>query len=278
MTVNIVRSQLQGTATTGASSFNCLDSKIECVDRDHAKRHNSAQPRHWVLNTVTSILICVLVNSVVAANPSPVDPPSNLAEAHEKLSQRLSTDQIDRIKRAESADGAKRIIDLSQASALTNEWQLWSATPLSRYFRKMGVSEPHDMIGIIVETYWCKLHNKPFRLNSRFAKVRASYARALAREAERRPRGKSPRDGGEIDWFWQEEGPSGTLYLGVNLTDGSFWRFDKRTGKGITPATPDEARKLAELIQVGKEVDEQARRGERENKGQAKSPEKTKKK
>jgi hypothetical protein len=123
--------------------------------------------------------------------------PRNLHEAHESLTQHFSAADISRIRKMKSADEMIELVGLQEASALTNEWQLWADSPLARYFKRFGVTEPHDMIGIVADTYWCKLHGRPFTLRAKVAKLHKEYARQEAMK----PKGKSPRDGAEIDWF-----------------------------------------------------------------------------
>jgi len=174
--------------------------------------------------------------------------PHNLSEAQQSLAEHLTPAEINRIEKTKSEHEMIQIIGLPRAIALTNEWRLWANSPLARYFRSLGVTEPHDMVGIVAETYWCKRHGKPFRLPEKIANLRAQYARQEAVT----PKARSPRDGARIDWLVSRESPTSNLYLGISQSDGSFWRYDRRNGAGVQPAHPDEAKELAQLVEAGK--------------------------
>ena len=69
-----------------------------------------------------------------------------------------------------------------------------------------------------------------------------------------KPKGKSPRDGAEIDWFDIHGGKTTDIYLGVSKSDGSFWRYDHSNGRGIEPALPDEAKEMTTIIESTKHL------------------------
>ena len=194
--------------------------------------------------SVANIALTLLLASALLAPGVEHAIPRNLDEAHKSLARHFSPADIERIRKMKSEDEMLDVVGLPQTSALTNEWQLWGNSPLARYFKRLGVAEPHDMVGIVAETYWCKLHSKPFALNERVAKLKAYYAR----EETMKPKGKCPRDGFAIDWFYS----SGTLHLGVCASDGRFWRYDRPNGRGIEPARPEEARQMAEIVEASK--------------------------
>ena len=109
------------------------------------------------------------------------------------------------------------------------------------------------MSGIILDTFWCKLHNKPFRLQERIKFFQAFWKSA------QKPIGKSPIDGADIKWVISQhpegflealgdqnaDGLKGMLHLGISVSDHSFWRYEVGIGK-IESAHPEEARKLAQ--------------------------------
>ena len=179
-----------------------------------------------------------------------VDAPENLSQAHQSLAKFFSVADRERIRKMRSEEEMNRFIGMPGAIALTNEWQLWADPPLARYFKRLGINEPHDMVGIVTQTYWCKLHQQPFGLRAKVAKIRAYYARHEAMQ----PPDKNPRDGMEIDWFITHSNPpAADLYLGVSKSHRSFWRYDHSTGRGIEPALPDEAKEIQSALESVKE-------------------------
>jgi hypothetical protein len=208
----------------------------------------NSRAKTFLLITFTLVLLICGISVVQAAARRAI--PRNLSEAHQSLAEYLTPAEIIRIKQMRFEHEVLQVIGLPQAAALTNKWRLWGNSPLARYFRGLGVAEPHDMIGIVAQTYWCKLHGTPFRLEAKVAKLRADYAR----QRTVKPEARSPRDGARIDWLVTRESATGNLYLGISQTDGSFWRYDDRNRAGVEPARPDEAGELARLVQAGKEL------------------------
>jgi hypothetical protein len=47
---------------------------------------------------------------------------------------------------------------------MRNNWGLWGGSRLSEYFNGIGIHHPDDMSGIILDSYWRKLHGKPIDL------------------------------------------------------------------------------------------------------------------
>ena len=193
-------------------------------------------------------LLCLLI-APLHSMAHDVVLPRNLAEAQESLAQHLSAGENDRIRAMKSEREVYSVIDLPFLISLTNEWELWGNPPLARYFKRLGVTQPHSMIGIVAETYWCKLHGRPFRLRERIAAIRRYYAEQEARN----PRGRSPRDGAEIDWRIHSTDTDKDIYLGISRSDGSFWRYDSRhASRGIEPAKRDERDRLAFVVKLDK--------------------------
>ena len=92
-------------------------------------------------------------------------PPRDLDDAHRDLEHWLGAAGVDRAKNARSEDEMMfRIISLDGTVSLTNRWHLWENSPLAQYFKRLGVTEPHDMVAIVTATYWCKTHGEPLRL------------------------------------------------------------------------------------------------------------------
>jgi hypothetical protein len=200
--------------------------------------------------SLASAALLLLLGGALIAYAAVPAIPRDLSEAQESLARHLSAADIARMHELKSEEDIVRVVDMPLTIALTNEWQLWAGSPLARYFKRLGVAEPHDMIGVVAETYWCKLHGRPFALRAKVARLRKYYAR----EEAMKPKGKSPRDGAEIDWLEIMQSATRTLYLGISRSDGSFWRYDYRNGHGIEPASPDECKKLADHVRLDKEM------------------------
>jgi len=49
---------------------------------------------------------------------------------------------------------------------LRNNWGLWGGLSLAQYFNQLGIHHPDDMSGIILHSYWRKLHDRPIDLEA----------------------------------------------------------------------------------------------------------------
>jgi len=177
--------------------------------------------------------------------------PKNLNDAHRELEKMLKPEDIKKMKSGTERDMS--MYHLGLGMWLRNNWGLWKGGRLAEYFNKKGIHHPDDMSGIILRTFWCKLHNKPFRLQERIKFFQAFWKSA------QKPIGKSPIDGADIKWVISQhpegflealgdqnaDGLKGMLHLGISVSDHSFWRYEVGIGK-IESAHPEEARKLAQ--------------------------------
>src|SRR6185436_12059709 len=96
------------------------------------------------------------------------------------------------------------------------------------------------------ETFWCRLHDQPFRLEQRIAGFQ-NYWAAMAK-----PKGVSPKDGAKIAWTMTKGPDDGgsAVHFGVSVSDGSYWRYEFREGRGsgIEPARPDERPAIDDMV------------------------------
>lgn len=57
---------------------------------------------------------------------------------------------------------------------IRNNWMRHpKPSPLKNYFHQLGINDPDDMSGIILTSYWRKLHGKPIDLDSQVAAAEA---------------------------------------------------------------------------------------------------------
>jgi hypothetical protein len=173
--------------------------------------------------------------------------PTDLDDAHRELEKMLSAQEFEHIKAMTNEDGMIEY-HMSLGMGLRNQWGLWRDSRLARYFNQLGVHHPDDMSGIILETFWCKLHSLPFRLDER-----VRYYQAYWRSMET-PKGGSPKDGARIAWVITKGSGPGTVHLGLSTSDRSYWRYEYGSDRGIEPATEQDRKDLDELKNTWKNV------------------------
>jgi hypothetical protein len=47
---------------------------------------------------------------------------------------------------------------------MRNSWGLWKGLRLAQYFNQLGIYHPDDMSGIILDSYWRRIHGQPIDL------------------------------------------------------------------------------------------------------------------
>ncbi len=166
--------------------------------------------------------------------------PKDLDDAHRELGRLFSSAEIERI-RAMPEERDMIEYHMGLGVYLRNEWGLWKGSRLSEYFNTLGIGHPDDISGIILDTFWCKLHDQPFRLQERTA-----YYQEYWRSVEK-PKGGSPKDGARIVWVITQGDGAGTVHLGISVSDESYWRYVYGTDRGIEPATEEDRKSLDEL-------------------------------
>ena len=127
---------------------------------------------------LAAVWTLVLVTSTALA----ASPPRDIDDAHRDLEQWLGPAGAKDARKARSEeDMMYRVVGLPGAVSLTNRWHLWDNPPLAQYCKRLGVRDPHDMVGLISATYWCKIHGKPLRLREHAAYWRDAEARNTLR-------------------------------------------------------------------------------------------------
>lgn len=53
---------------------------------------------------------------------------------------------------------------------IRNNWGLWTDSDLFKWFKEKGIDHPDDMSGIILTSFWRRLHDKPLNLEEQIQK------------------------------------------------------------------------------------------------------------
>lgn len=76
---------------------------------------------------------------------------------------------------------------------IRNEWGLWArSSPLSAYFEGLGLRHPDDMSGIILDSYWRRLHGLDLGLDAQVSWYREYWENAREPEDKACPKDRSP--------------------------------------------------------------------------------------
>ncbi len=151
--------------------------------------------------------------------------PTTLEEAHIELERIFSKEELAKID-AMKSEREMGVYHFGLGTGLRNDWGLWHGGPLAKHMNKLGFIHPDDMSGVILATFWCKRHNKDFRLKERAAYY-DSYWKAAADPPES---ARDPDDKSEINWTINIS-PDGTrwVHYGKSKNSGRWlvYEYDK---------------------------------------------------
>ncbi len=135
-----------------------------------------------------AIFCCLLALSFAStfAAESATYIPKDLDDAHRQLEKLLPAKELRRVRAMKSEDDMI-VYHMGLGTGLRNDWGLWRGSRLARYFNALGIRHPDDMSGIILDTFWCKIHDRPFRLEAKI-KYYQDYWQKMEREDRARKR------------------------------------------------------------------------------------------
>ena len=131
--------------------------------------------RFILVVTVVSLLTAQVSARPIAAvevspkkSTQPVDKeeiyiPKDLDDCFVELKKIFSKEELEKIKGGAEDQMIRYHHGLGMW--LRNNWGLWKGSRLSKWFNEKGIRHPDDMSGIILDSFWRHLHNKPIKLD-----------------------------------------------------------------------------------------------------------------
>jgi hypothetical protein len=114
--------------------------------------------------------------------------PKDLDECFVELKKLLPEKTVDEMKNGAEKDMINYHHGLG--TWLRNNWGLWKGSRLSKWFNDKGVQHPDDMSGIIFDSFWRHLNNKPIKLDEQI-KPYQEYWKKAKEEREAREKEKT---------------------------------------------------------------------------------------
>lgn len=121
---------------------------------------------------------------------------------------------------------------------MRNNWGLWQGGALAKHFRGLGVTHPDDMSGIILDSYWRQLHDRPIDLPQQILSHQ-EYWEAHASP----PPFTCPNTGKltepQVEYSYTSQGPPQRLVVRhiVDCGDGQYWSYERNEGWGRASQT-----------------------------------------
>jgi len=89
--------------------------------------------------------------------------PKNLDDCFVQLEKILKSGDIEKMRSGTEEDMVK--YHHGFGTWMRNDWGLWGGSRLAKWFNTQGIRHPDDMSGIILDSFWRHLNNKPIKLD-----------------------------------------------------------------------------------------------------------------
>ena len=154
--------------------------------------------------------------------------PATLDAALTLLEARLSEQDRKAIEEMTSEDDMS-FYHFGAGMGMRNGWGLWGESPLAIHMRDLGFTHADDMSSVILESLWCKIHNKPYRIQEK-----VEYYKAYWKENSTPPEtATDPQDGAEVVWdrsFGAEGRLHRTIHLGRSVKTNRWLAYEHTVG------------------------------------------------
>ncbi len=88
--------------------------------------------------------------------------PKDLEDCFTELKKLLKPEDVEKMKNGREEDMAGYHFGLGMW--MRNNWGLWGDSRLTQWFNTQGIKHPDDMSGIILDSFWRHLNQKPIKL------------------------------------------------------------------------------------------------------------------
>lgn len=89
--------------------------------------------------------------------------PKDLEDCFVQLKKMLDPSEIENIKAGTEDDIIRYHFSLGMW--MRNNWKLWGGSRLATWFNTQGIEHPDDMSGIILDSFWRHINQKPIKLD-----------------------------------------------------------------------------------------------------------------
>lgn len=130
----------------------------------------------------------LVFESGVIGNPwLEIPSPKNLEECFSSLSRRLTAKDLAHFKNSKENElGAFGGGSIIWDNTISKEWHRWNTLHLNRFFKDKGITDPRDVFGIVIDSYWRHLHSKPLDLDKQIAEHKLWWGRQTSLIVESR--------------------------------------------------------------------------------------------
>jgi len=151
----------------------------------------------------------------------PKDVNDAISELNKKFSDSLKTE----IKKM-SENHFSSSFHFGTGMWMRNNWGLWGGSRLSKYFNDLGIYHPDNMSGIILNSYYRALNNKPIKLDEQTEYYKQCWLVARKPEEKDYPKGvKALVFNAGIHYDRPDKKPA-MVHVQTNSDNEMIWLYD----------------------------------------------------
>ena len=118
---------------------------------------------------------------------------------------------------------------MSLGAWMRNNWGLWAGGPLAEEFGGLGIRHPDDMSGILLDSYWRRLHDRPMDLEGQVRVYQDFWEAHTAPERFRCP-GTGRLTEATRSIATEEPPLPWVVHHVVDCGDGEYWSYERSEG------------------------------------------------
>ena len=154
--------------------------------------------------------------------------PRTLDECFAVLAKKLPAETLVEMQRGSEDDMSRYHHGLG--TWLRNNWGLWDRGPLYQHFHALGLNHPDDMSGVILDSFWRYLHERPLEVEKQVAAYREYERAAKYPSPNSNPRCASAI---EVVLTLYRDWPNGSpriIHMGECCADHVVWSYEVDRG------------------------------------------------
>lgn len=151
--------------------------------------------------------------------------PKNLNDAISELNKNFS-DSLKIEIRKMSEDEFSGRFHMGSGLWMRNNWGLWGGSRLSVYFNKLGIYHPDDMSGIILDSFYRTLTNKPIELDKQTEYYQLYWLVVKQPEPKMYPKGVTSLEFHTGIYYDRPDQKPAMVHVQTNSGNNLIWLYD----------------------------------------------------
>jgi len=151
--------------------------------------------------------------------------PKDLDDAISELNKNFSDSLKTEIKKMTENDFSSRF-HMGTGMWMRNNWRLWAGSRLSVYFNELGIYHPDDMSGIILDSYYRTLNEKPIELEKQTEYYKQYWLVVRKPEEKNFPEGVKTLEFNTGMYYDKPDKKPAMVHVQTNSDNEMIWLYD----------------------------------------------------